>query len=158
MTHPTPVWPTPPPVDFMKHPPHPTLLILWPTPPHTLTFLDPYFAAHCSMYFSNDKIVRKNFFTTSIIALPFGRQQPLSRAVSLIFQIIALWNSWNWNVIQQMKNRALRNILHVQLHDRVGRSCEMWCWFNQFLAYLPNHIQQEGRWAITIFSCITFDQ
>ena len=34
------------------------------------------------MYFSNDKIVRKNFFVASIIALPFGRWQPLLGAVS----------------------------------------------------------------------------
>ena len=73
MTHPIPPLHDPP------HPcmTHPTLLILWPTPPHTLTFLDPYFVAHHSMYFSNDKIVRKNFFVTCIIALPFDRWQPL---------------------------------------------------------------------------------
>ena len=81
MTHPTLLYyfhdPPLPPVDFMNHPPHPTLLISWPTPPYPLTFLDPYFVVHHPMYFSNDKIVRKNFFITSIITLPFGRQQSL---------------------------------------------------------------------------------
>ena len=40
------------------------------------------------MYFSNDKIVRKNFFITSIIALPFGRWQLLVGLFHLFYVIV----------------------------------------------------------------------
>ena len=47
--------------------------------------------AHHSMYFSNDKIVRKNFFVISIIALPFGRRQPLLGLFHFIVDPLLKW-------------------------------------------------------------------
>ena len=56
------------------------------------------------MYFSNDKIVRKNFFITSIIALPFGRQQPLLG----LFHFFSVLKRYNLQFVKMNLNKKHR--------------------------------------------------